>query len=62
MEEQKVRIATCNDQSVVTVYDWDGQRIPELEGQYSEDLHRRIIDQSDDRTMYSGFPELTIEN
>lgn len=46
---------------MVATVGFDGEQIPELQGEYSRKLHIKIWEHSDDRTEWNGFPSLIID-
>jgi hypothetical protein len=43
---------------MVATTDQNGEQIPELQGEYSIDLHLKIIKRSSKEAILHGFPEL----
>ena len=43
---------------MVATYGLDDKQIPNLQGVYSEKLHKEIISRSDSKTELEGFPTL----
>lgn len=43
---------------MVTTYGFNGEQIPDLQGEYNIELHQKIIDNSDRKTKMHGFPIL----
>jgi len=39
---------------------WDDKQIPELQGEYTPELHEKIKVNSDARTKWSGFENATV--
>lgn len=42
----------------IAVFDTSGQQVPELQGEYSLEKHRRILLQADNSTTFEGFEHL----
>lgn len=51
----KVKEVFLWSDNMVMTFGYDSQQIPDLQGEYSKELHKKIVDYSDDKTKWSGF-------
>ena len=51
----KVRDAYKFPNNMVAVFNAEGEPMPELQGEYSTELHQSILDASDENTELHGF-------
>lgn len=51
----KIKDVYLFDNGNLAVFDISGQQMPELQGQYSIDTHKRILLLSDSNTHFKGF-------
>jgi hypothetical protein len=40
---------------MIMTFDGDGNQMPDLQGEYSKELHKEIVDASTNETKWSGF-------
>ena len=43
---------------MIVTYGHGGDQLPDYQGKYTEDLHRKILERADSKTEMHGFPKL----
>jgi len=57
--ENLVKATYLFPNGMVATFGYDDQQMPELQGQYTKELYEKIKQQSDEKTEWHGFEQIT---
>lgn len=61
-QELKVKSTFLFDNGMIITFDKYENQIPELQGEYSEELHKKITERSEPTTVWTGFAPFDLKN